>query len=148
MRIPGLRGDYEYRLTDGKIRNGSHHILQDFIDGDRVYVTLESDDGEREHWNKRAVIAQAHLGPPKWHCWVCTRAVDVQIVIWHRNGDLLDCTPDNLAYLTNTNHTRAHELQCLEALMSTPPVARAPRAGFGVLGDRLIERRPRYSMAA
>jgi hypothetical protein len=149
IKIPGIRPDfYEYRLTDSKIRNGSHNNIKDQIDGEHVYVTLESDDGEREQWNKREVIALAHRGPPEWRCWVCTQAIDVQIVILHRNGDLLDCAPDNLAYLANPDHARAHELQCLEVLMSLPPVARAPRSGFRVLGDRLVERPRRYSLAA
>lgn len=148
IRIPGLRRDYEYRVSDGAIRNGSHNIIKDQFDGERVYVTLESDDGDREHWCKRGVIALAHLGRPQWRCWVCTRIVDVHIAVMHHNGDLLDFTPRNLAYLTNPDQTRAHELQCLEALMSAPPVVRAPRSGFRVLGDRLIERPHRYPMAA
>ncbi|TAM63548.1 hypothetical protein [Mycobacterium sp.] len=148
LRIPGYRPDYQYRFTDGAIRNGSRNIIQDTIDGDFVYVTLESYWGERDYVSKGEVLARAHLGPRLWRCWVCDKHVDIPIDIVHLNGISTDNTPANLAYKIVEHEARKHELRCLEALMSARPVARAPRSGFRVSGYRLIERPARYSLAA
>lgn len=147
LNYPGYPG-YEYRLTDGAIRNDSRNIIQDIISGDFVFVSLKGCWGEREYLSKGEVIARAHLGPRLWRCWVCDKNIDIPIDIVHVNGDATDCAPANLAYQTVEHEARAHELRCLEALMSARPVRLAPRCGFHTRGSRNIERPGRYSMAA
>jgi hypothetical protein len=136
--IPGVRPGYEYRRTDGAIRNGSHNILKDHFDGVHVWVTLESPHGNRTLWNKREVIARAHLGLPEWRCWVCSKAIDIDIHPVQANGDPLDHSPTNIVYDMDLEAARQHELGCLEALMSARPHG-TPRPGI---------RLPRYGLAA
>lgn len=147
LKYPGYPG-YEYRLTDGAIRNGSRNIIQDIISGDFVFVSLKACWGERDYLSKGEVIARSHLGPRLWHCWVCDKHIDIAIDIVHLNGDATDCSPANLAYQIVESEARKHELRCLEALMSARPVPRAPRSGFSTPGSRNIDRPGRYSLVA
>lgn len=121
LNHPGIRRDYERRITDNAIRNGSHNIIKDRLDGEHVYIDLESTHGERQTWDKAAVIARVLLGPPVWRCKVCGKPPDVGIKILYLNGHVGDFSEGNIGYRLNLIEAGAHVRRCWERVVCEYP---------------------------
>jgi hypothetical protein len=121
LKLQILRQDYEYRTTDGAIRNGSRNILADYLDGDDVYVKVEAFDGRREKLLKKDLIALAIFGPPpQYGCPVCGREFPCPMQVEQLNGDRRDTSPENLKCVYVSGAAQEHEFDCLDELMHGP----------------------------
>jgi hypothetical protein len=135
---------YEYRVTDGAIRNGSSRtLLTEFLNGDELCVKVKLAQGGRVIAAVKELIALEVYGPaPRFTCPVCGDVImSVRSRVEHLNGDKRDSSPTNLKYVSDRDAERLHEILCLEELMMQPPARpsgweptlredRLPRARF------------------
>jgi hypothetical protein len=111
LRVRFLRPGYEFRSTDGAIRNHCRHVLTDHWEDMDLVVAVETFHGLRLKLPRKDLIARSCYGPPPRprcpYCGLRSSWATVQI-----NGQRTDCRPENLAYVPVHEH-----LLCLANIM-------------------------------